>query len=121
MWTCKKCNEEIEDVFDACWKCSSDEVIPPKKTNWSVNKKRYRNTIIYISLFCSLVLLLYMEYSSSFYSKDIKKIVLTESFSYSISYFLLYLTYYKSNKLEFEPIVAIAVTIITNVILILFL
>ena len=31
MWTCKKCNEEIEDVFDACWKCSTDEVISAKK------------------------------------------------------------------------------------------
>ena len=21
MWNCKKCNEEIEDVFDECWNC----------------------------------------------------------------------------------------------------
>lgn len=24
MWTCKKCNEEIEDGFDSCWKCYDD-------------------------------------------------------------------------------------------------
>jgi hypothetical protein len=23
MWICKKCNEEIEDSFDACWKCQN--------------------------------------------------------------------------------------------------
>jgi len=21
MWNCKKCNEEIDDVFDECWNC----------------------------------------------------------------------------------------------------
>jgi hypothetical protein len=31
-WTCKKCNEEIEDGFDACWKCGAlrDGSQPPK-------------------------------------------------------------------------------------------
>ena len=23
MWTCAKCREEIEDTFDACWKCGT--------------------------------------------------------------------------------------------------
>ena len=23
MWICKKCNEEIEDSFDACWNCTT--------------------------------------------------------------------------------------------------
>ena len=25
MWTCKKCNEKIEDNFDECWNCFSDD------------------------------------------------------------------------------------------------
>ncbi|MDA3862045.1 MAG: hypothetical protein PF445_12560 [Melioribacteraceae bacterium] len=24
MWKCKKCNEEIEDSFDSCWKCGTE-------------------------------------------------------------------------------------------------
>ena len=27
MWVCKKCNEENEDSFESCWKCTSDEII----------------------------------------------------------------------------------------------
>lgn len=23
MWKCKKCNEQLEDQYDACWKCGS--------------------------------------------------------------------------------------------------
>ena len=45
MWNCKKCNEEIEDSFDVCWNCSSDDISEdilntptplssPKKTNY---------------------------------------------------------------------------------------
>ncbi len=24
MWTCAKCNEQIEDTFDACWNCGTN-------------------------------------------------------------------------------------------------
>ena len=24
MWTCDKCGEEIEDQFDACWRCAGE-------------------------------------------------------------------------------------------------
>lgn len=27
MWTCKNCNEESDDVFDECWKCSAIEEV----------------------------------------------------------------------------------------------
>jgi len=27
MWTCKKCNEEIEDSFDTCWNCFDDTAL----------------------------------------------------------------------------------------------
>lgn len=29
MWKCKKCGEEVEDNFDACWKCQTDNGKPP--------------------------------------------------------------------------------------------
>ena len=32
MWTCKKCKEENEDSFDACWKCQEDSVVGLKKS-----------------------------------------------------------------------------------------
>ena len=116
MWTCKKCNEKIEDVFDACWKCSTDEVISPKKTNWSVNKKRYRNTVLYTSAFCSLVLFIYLKYKSkNYFELDI--LISTEFFSYPISIFLLYLTKNESKELEFEGSIEIAITIITTIII----
>jgi hypothetical protein len=25
MWTCKKCNSEVEDDFEICWNCMSDK------------------------------------------------------------------------------------------------
>ncbi len=24
MWTCQKCNEQIEDQFDSCWNCAGE-------------------------------------------------------------------------------------------------
>ena len=27
MWTCKKCNEEIDDNFDSCWNCTNATMI----------------------------------------------------------------------------------------------
>ena len=39
MWTCKNCNEKIEDQFDACWSCGYDKkgklVAAPKEANKS--------------------------------------------------------------------------------------
>ena len=32
MWICKKCNEENEDSFDACWKCQTESDIGLKKS-----------------------------------------------------------------------------------------
>ena len=32
MWICKKCNEENEDSFDACWKCQTVSDIGMKKS-----------------------------------------------------------------------------------------
>jgi hypothetical protein len=29
MWRCPKCNENIEDQFDACWKCAGTELREP--------------------------------------------------------------------------------------------
>jgi hypothetical protein len=26
MWNCPKCNEEIEDQFDECWKCAEENL-----------------------------------------------------------------------------------------------
>jgi hypothetical protein len=29
MWRCPKCNENIEDQFDSCWKCAGTELHEP--------------------------------------------------------------------------------------------
>jgi hypothetical protein len=34
MWTCPKCKEDIEDQFDACWKCAGEAykaAAPPER------------------------------------------------------------------------------------------
>jgi hypothetical protein len=116
MWTCKKCNEEIEDVFDACWKCSTDEVISAKKTNWSVNKKRYRNTVLYTSVSFSLILIYLKFISKNYFYLDM--LILT--FSYPISIFLIFLNENKSKELKFEVGKAITVTLIITFIVSLF-
>jgi hypothetical protein len=36
MWKCKKCNEELEDTFDSCWKCTKEPDII-KKSNKESN------------------------------------------------------------------------------------
>ena len=42
MWKCKKCGEEIEDSFDACWKCTgSKKVKTTKKDNFSEGGEKY--------------------------------------------------------------------------------
>lgn len=28
MWVCEKCNEELEDNFDTCWKCQNPKIKP---------------------------------------------------------------------------------------------
>ncbi len=30
MWTCPKCGEQIDDVFNACWKCAG-AALPPSE------------------------------------------------------------------------------------------
>ena len=32
MWICKKCNEDNEDSFDACWKCQTESDIGLEKS-----------------------------------------------------------------------------------------
>src|SRR4051812_32961357 len=29
MWRCPKCNENVEDQFDSCWKCAGTELREP--------------------------------------------------------------------------------------------
>lgn len=38
MWTCEKCGEQIEDQFDACWKCANGgrEIAPEKASRETV-------------------------------------------------------------------------------------
>ena len=37
MWICKKCNEDLEDTFDACWKCSNID-------EWKVDTADYTSS-----------------------------------------------------------------------------
>ena len=39
MWTCKKCNEEIDDNFDSCWNCTNATMIE-KEVEESVEKEK---------------------------------------------------------------------------------
>ena len=29
MWTCKQCDEQLEDQFESCWKCSAPKDFSP--------------------------------------------------------------------------------------------
>ena len=65
MWTCKKCNEEIEDSFDSCWNCSSDDLnkdLSIYQTPLSSPKKNklFKNIKIYlISCFVVMAVIAY--------------------------------------------------------------
>ena len=59
MWNCKNCDEEIDDVFDECWKCSSnDNIITQKfykKKSYSHNNRLYKYLILIIVLIYSII------------------------------------------------------------------
>lgn len=40
MWTCKKCNEELEDEFDECWKCFDNTSILEEIDNSEKREKK---------------------------------------------------------------------------------
>ena len=46
MWTCKKCNEKIEDNFDECWNCFRDDNPLEGNTDKSTSKKSSISDII---------------------------------------------------------------------------
>ena len=56
MWTCPKCGEQVEDQFDACWKCSTPKTGVPAaasenpaggdgKKPWRLTYKYFRGTL----------------------------------------------------------------------------
>ena len=51
MWVCKKCNEENEDSFESCWKCTSEEIIEENQFDEPNEKKNspFRKLINYLS------------------------------------------------------------------------
>ena len=40
MWICQKCNETIEDDFDACWNCLKHKDEPFNKEEDALNKAK---------------------------------------------------------------------------------
>ena len=53
MWTCKKCNEKIEDNFDECWNCAvvKDESVKSFQKDTIENKSEGNNSRLYQFLF----------------------------------------------------------------------
>ena len=137
MWTCEKCDEEMEDTFDACWKCSSNkltsekeeateltsekeeatELTSEKKTNWSVNKKYYYATVLGVTILCYLVLFLYLL-NSNYYTRVLKAV---PQYSIPVSIFLIYITEYQSTELKEQTIKAIITTLIITILVFAFL
>ena len=60
MWTCKKCNEEIEDSFDSCWNCASDDLKKDVDVNYTPLSSPKKNKLFkYIKIYvlsCFVVL-----------------------------------------------------------------
>ena len=60
MWTCKKCNEEIEDSFDSCWNCASDDLKKDVDANYTPLSSPKKNKLFkYIKIYvlsCFVVL-----------------------------------------------------------------
>lgn len=131
MWTCKKCYEEIEDTFDACWKCSSNELTSEKKTNWSVNGKYYIATVVWVSSLCYVILFCYLNRHFVFlrYIDELRGGyrtsfgILKEAPIYSvpISIFLLYISENQSTKLKTEKTKTIIITLIITILVYMFI
>ena len=118
MWTCKKCYEEIEDTFDACWKCSSNELTSEKKTNWSVNAAFYIATVVWVSSLCYFVLFCYL---SSGYKPSFGILKEAPKYSVPISISLLYISENQSTKLKTEKTKAIIITLIITILVYMFI
>lgn len=77
MWTCKKCNEELEDEFDECWNCtelSAEDIIKEEqkirkqevKQEVKQGIKKFSNKIISLILaFISVFVVAFIIFSAT--------------------------------------------------------